>query len=695
MNQQRNLPATALATPTTLASPTALATRTPSIDPVPRFPDGAPTLVPALWQALLQQPQRCALYWHTQQISRGQLLHKSRVLAQQLTRLGIEPGQRIAVLLPRSPDMLVVLLALWWCGAVPVPLDPAWPRARIEAVLDSAAPARLLSHAELHARWERSSVTPVLLEPIDYEQLSPAAEELATPHAGNGTAAAYLLYTSGSSGTPKGVLVDHAALATLCSGVLPLLQLQEGWRVLGCSAFCFDIVWFEWLAPLLCKGSLVLADADTHRDPQRLLQLIRSARVDVVQATPSLWALLLQQSDAEAQQRPDTMKQQLQASRLQLASSSPQKTPTPLQQLQLGIATGEALPRPLARRLLDVLPCLWNLYGPTECTVWSSARRVDAAAVSSESGSVDIGQPLPGYRFTLLPPAAPHAAGAADNATASAAGSTASSPASSPVRSAMDSVVDCVEDCADERGELLISGAGVACGYVAADATHAARFQLLPDGTRSFRSGDLCRRDAAGNYHFLRRCDGQLKVNGHRIEAGEVEMRLCSHTSIRAAACLVRSLPGGDQLLACVVCEPGTPNKDRERWNRHLANWLPEWMLPHRYFVLDALPLDANGKLDRAALLPLLQDASADSTAVTADPLQAAVTAAFRSVLDCGSIAPSESFFDLGGNSMLAATLLLALNQRCGTSLGLRDMLAAPPTVLRLTRLLRAAGARV
>ncbi len=178
------------------------------------------------------------------------------------------------------------------------------------------------------------------------------------------------------------------------------------------------------------------------------------------------------------------------------------------------------------------------------------------------------------------------------------------------------------------------------------------------------------------------------------MEAGEIEAHLCRHPSIRAAVCLVRERSAGSQLLAFVVCEPGMPNKDMQRWNQHLASWLPPWLLPQRYFVLDAFPLDANGKLDRRALLQL-SESGAGAQAACNDALQAEVGRIFCSVLGVDSIGACDSFFDLGGNSMLSATLLLALNQRCGTQLGLRELLRTPPTVRRVTQQLRDAGARL
>lgn len=592
------------------------------------------SLVPALLQALHKEPDQPALYWHGRCISRGALWHKTRQVARQLEAASIGHGQVVAVLLPRCPELLVVLLALWQRGAVYLPLDDSWPQARKEAAMDLAAASVLITTETLQASLARSNCPVLLLaaarewpsctstagSPPDSAQIEPGRDD-----------PAYLLFTSGSSGQPKAVEVSHGALLTLFTAILPQLQLQPGWRVLACNGQCFDIVFFEWLAPLLSGGSIVLTEAAVQADTSALLQLIEQHRIAVLQATPSLWRLLRNNSGLPA-------------------------TSAALRHLQCIISTGEALDRDTAQFLLALGGTVWNLYGPTECTIWSSAKRVEADELQRGGDFVSIGAPLAGYAFSLLPHAElPQA------------------------------------DC----GELLIAGPGVATRYLGAAPQQQQRFGQTPAGQRSFRSGDLCRRDADGHYHFLRRSDSQLKINGYRIEAGEIEARLRTHPGIRDAACLARTLAGGSQLIACVVCVPGTPNKNRERWNRYLAEWLPEWMLPQRYLVLETLPLDRNGKVDRKALLQL---AGSGAPAAAASPgeglqddIQRAVRNTFCSILETDDIGLCDSFFDHGGNSMLAATLLLALNQHFGTGLRLREVLQSPPTIQRLTRLLRAA----
>ncbi|MGV3592675.1 MAG: non-ribosomal peptide synthetase, partial [Gammaproteobacteria bacterium] len=429
---------------------------------------------------------------------------------------------------------------------------------------------------------------------------------------------AYILFTSGSSGVPKAVRIGHGNLARLFAAILPVLELSEGCRVLGCASFGFDISFFELLAPLLCGGTLVLADDTECGSPLALLQLIAREEVTVVQATPSRWQLL---------------------------------TALPWSRsVDLAIATGEALLRGTASAVLRHSQRLWNLYGPTECTIWASAHRVTAGdLVDTAPAVVSIGRALPGYSLTL------------------------------------------VGTDASGCGELLIHGDGVGlgyCGECGEQATDDAFRSCAATGTRTYHSGDLCRRDAGGLLHFSGRRDSQVKHNGYRIDLGEIEHLLQGHMSIRRAACGV--YPASDNapglLFACVEPRPSLPNRDKTSLNGYLADYLPAWMLPQRYFFVDRLPVTPNGKLDRTALLAMAAPAS---TPREHGSLESRVAAIFCEVLDIERIGPCDSFLDAGGSSMLAATLVLTLNERLGSGLTLRQALTTPPTVSRIVQLLR------
>lgn len=581
------------------------------------MPSAAPPslLIGRILTQLRAGPLREVLRVGDQSVNNLQLLNAVLRLSNALRDQGVGRGSVVAVCFSRSADLLALLLALWCRGAVYLPLDPEWPLQRLAAVLDCAVPDLLLYQPEYEALATRLSVPTLRLESIHFAATSEHAgfpETAASP--GD---PAYILFTSGSSGTPKGVLVSHGNLWTLFEGCLPLLDPLPGWRYLCCSALGFDIVFFELLAPLLRNGCIVLARDSECRDATALVQLVNSQAVDVVQATPSLWHLLLLEGLGSARH------------------------------LSLALCTGEALPRTLALRVLACSARAWNLYGPTETTIWASAQRLDAELLAlPDQDSVSIGQALPGYCLRLE----------AENDQG--------------------------------RGELLISGAGVALGYVGGDAAAQARFGQDAQGQRCFHSGDCCSRDAAGRFHFHQRLDTQLKINGYRIEASEVEAALERLPEVVQACCLARPLPDGSSvLLAFVVSRAGMPNRNRAGWNRQLEDRLPSWMLPHRYYVVPELPLTPSGKRDRQALLALATPRAA-SCSDHGNDREAQVRRIFCEVLECESIASCESFFDAGGSSMLAATLLLLLNRHFSSHLHLAELLATPPTVRSVCELL-------
>ncbi|MES2603919.1 MAG: phosphopantetheine-binding protein [Pseudomonadota bacterium] len=240
--------------------------------------------------------------------------------------------------------------------------------------------------------------------------------------------------------------------------------------------------------------------------------------------------------------------------------------------------------------------------------------------------------------------------------------------------------------------ELLIGGCGVGLGYVGETELTASKFLTADDsGARYYCSGDLCRQDADGRLHYLGRRDNQVKVNGYRIELEEIEDRLRQHDSLLQVACAVKPLQTGSQLLAFIVCRPGAPNKTTHTLNSWLASSLPDWMLPHRYLVVDTLPLTVSGKLDRKVLLQLAEQELVEHNAPL-DGIASQVAEIFCEVLEVPGVGPNDSFFDLGGSSMLSATLVLTLNQRFAANISLRKALATPPTVRSLTALLESAG---
>lgn len=309
------------------------------------------SFITSLLVELSRSPSHPLIGFRGQVFTNGQLLYKIQLLVSALRNSGVSSGDCIGVCMQRGPELLAAMLAIWQCGAVYVPLDPTQPRERLRQTGLAAKLTFLLSQQELQLQMESLPFALIVVLPLADEvpdqlfspdMLDPACRLPAA-------APAYVMFTSGSSGQPKGVLISHANLAAFFASVQKLWDLPDGLRYLACASFGFDISLFELLAPLVFAGTLVLSDASECRDGELLLHLIEQEHIDVVQATPSLWQLLCSQP-----------------------------WPAGLQP-RLCISIGEALGKSLAQQLLPRCGQLWNLYGPTECTIWATAHQVSKA----------------------------------------------------------------------------------------------------------------------------------------------------------------------------------------------------------------------------------------------------------------------------------------------------------------------------
>ncbi|TDD12175.1 non-ribosomal peptide synthetase [Nonomuraea diastatica] len=510
---------------------------------------------------------------------------RARAVAGELRACGAGPGSVVAVCLPRTADLPGTLLGVMLAGAAYLPVDPALPVARVAGMVDRAGvrvalagpSAPLPAHIRTLPLAAQGETAPGETRPGG-----------AAPEAGPGSGApAYVLHTSGSTGVPKGVAVPHSALVNLLAGMADLLESGPGDAWLGGTSLSFDIAGLELYLPLVTGGRLVLADDATARDGVALAGLVARSGVTHVQATPSGWSMLL-------------------AGGLDPAGL-------------VALAGGEALPLALARRLRRRARRLFNMYGPTETTIWSTAWEVPESPER-----VSIGRPLANTTVQVL--------------------DRWGSPAPVGV-----------------PGELVIGGAGVALGYLRGPGEPPEPFE----GGR-YRTGDRVRWLGDGTLEFLGRDDGQVKVRGHRVEPGEVEATLLRHPRVREAAVVARD----DTLVAYVA--PGAPGDLLER----AAEWLPAYMVPSAVVALDALPLTPNGKVDRRALpAPSRPAAGRGGRPATARERQ--VARIFAEVLGTGGLGAGDDFFALGGHSLLA-TRVIARLAAAGTPAPLRALFAHP-----------------
>lgn len=555
----------------------------------PHFPTRTtPALIA---ETVARQPQAIAFKSPHGSLDYAALDRRAAALAGALQARGVAPGDRVALLLDRTLDLPCALLAVWKCGAAYLPLDPANPPERLTLILDDQQPVRLLvspgQRDRLPAGHEAIELDAALFD-------HPPAE----PHDPAPTDPAYILYTSGSTGRPKGVVIPHAALANFLLSMAETPGFRAGETLLALTTISFDISGLELFLPLVVGGTVDLVPAETARDPAALRRHFEKTDPDVMQATPATWRMLL-----EAGWRGS-------------------------RKLRI-LCGGEALDLPLARALRPLSAELWNLYGPTETTIWSTAWPVPA-----EPDAIRIGRPVANTPLRIL------------------------GPGDRPIPPGVP-------------GELLIGGAGLATGYWRRDALTAERFIHL-HGERFYRTGDLARWHPDGSLECLGRTDSQVKVRGFRIELGEIDAALLSHPAVEEAATVL----AGDRLVGWFRA----PGLDPAALTTHLTEHLPDYMVPAPLVPLDRFPLTSSGKIDRPALAarPLPQ-VERPPEPLAADPLVHELTAIWAEILELPRVAPDDDFFALGGHSLLAARLATAAGQRTGLPIPL-DWLFDRPT---------------
>jgi amino acid adenylation domain-containing protein len=601
---------------------------------------GATTLHQLVQEQTARTPSACAVREGEAQITYDALQQRAARLATRLRGLGIGSGDRVGIALPRSIDATVAMLAVLRSGAAWVPLDREAPPARLAFIVDDAQLSAIIDSHHAAGGW-----------PEGIPAIDPAAADLGDrvdddfPDVAPG-AAAYVMYTSGSTGQPKGVVIPHAAVVNYLRGKQRRFPLDAADICLHATRTTFDISVYEVFGPLLAGAAVVVLPAG-RTDPARIAELVRSAAVTVAQFVPSLLALLVDDETFTA-------------------------CPT----LRRVFCGGEAMPSGLMDRFLDRSDAeLVNVYGPTEATVWATAwvcRRSERAEMPP------IGRPLDNVRCYVLD-------------------------------------AGCRPVPVGTVGELFIGGAQLAIGYHHRPDLTAARF--LPDpflpgpGERMYRTGDVCRWRPDGLLEFVARNDTQVKIRGHRIEPAEIEACLAGHPQIGAVAVVAITpamavmpvMPvmadGTLSLVAAVV--PRESGLDVETLRRWTAERLPEVMVPSRFVCLDALPVNANGKIDRRALAGQIAESSVGLPAplpqATGSPgvvpvFLSQVRAAWQRLFGRADFGDQDNFFhDLGGQSIMAARLVADLS----TVLGRRVPLAAvfeAPTVASMAALLRDEG---
>jgi amino acid adenylation domain-containing protein len=561
-------------------------------------------------------PDSVALVFQDQELTYFELNQRANQLGHYLRKLGVGRGDLVALCVERSLDMVVGLLGILKAGAAYVPVDPAYPRDRVAFMLTDAGVKAVVTQQLLLENLPATE-TPCICLDRDWAQIEKesrgAPVALASPQD-----LAYVIYTSGSTGKPKGVQIEHRAVVNFLHSMQREPGLSEQDRLLAVTTLSFDIAGLEMYLPLMSGACIVIASREQTSDGNRLLALMQRSGTTFMQATPATWRMLLE-----------------------VGWEGDKK-------LKI-LCGGEALPPDLAEHLLARCSELWNVYGPTETTIWSAAYRVT-------SGRVLLGRPIANTQFYVL------------------------DRNHEPVPAGVP-------------GELFIGGDGLARGYLHRPELTAERF--VPDpfygsaNARMYRTGDLVRWRHDGNLEYLGRMDFQVKVRGFRIELGEIEAVLAKHPAVQQAVVTVREDTPGDKRLVAYIVSSGGEVPATGDLRAHLKSELPDYMVPGAFVTLENLPLTPNGKVDRKALpKPDSSRQGSGQQSVPRDDFEQVLLAAWRKVLGVDEIGIHDNFFELGGHSLLAVRLINEIRKVTGKELPLATLFRGA-TVEHMARVLR------
>ena len=562
-------------------------------------------------------PDAVAVIFEEQQLTYRELNSRANQLAHYLQSLGVTSDVLVGLCVERSVEMIVGILAILKAGGAYVPLDPDYPQERLSFMLEDAQVSVILTQQQIVKSLTQHQGQVICLD-SDWETIAQNSES--NP---NRTATpdnlAYVIYTSGSTGKPKGVLVNHSNVVRLFEATENWYHFnsQDVWTMFHSYAFDFS-VWEIWGA-LLHGGRLVVVPYLVTRSPESFYRLLSQEKVTILNQTPSAFRQLIQ---VEQGIEPD----------LDL-------------QLRLVIFGGEALEtkslQPWFERHGDQCPQLVNMYGITETTVHVTYRPLNMADLQ-ETGSV-IGRPIPDLQVYLL-----------------------------------DSYLQLVP--VGVPGEMYVGGAGVTRGYLNRDQLTAERFIVSPFNNSSlYKTGDKACYLPNGDLEYLGRIDNQVKLRGFRIELGEIEALLASHAQVWETVVLVREDTAGDKrLVAYLVPQPEITLKIEEI-RQFMKAQLPDYMVPNAFVILEALPLTANGKVDRRALpLPDLDSERLDKYIAPRTPMEEKLVTIWEQVLKVEQVGINDNFFELGGHSLLVTQLVSRIRDTFNIEIPLRDLFTAP-----------------
>jgi amino acid adenylation domain-containing protein len=543
-------------------------------------------------------------------------------LARILRARGIRRDIVVGIFVERSLDMMVGLLAILKAGGAYLPLDPAYPADRIAFMIEDSGMALVVTQSQLLTALRGNGITAICID-TDWDVAPECTEDAGSELSSDNLA--YVIYTSGSTGRPKGVRISHRAVVNFLTSMTAEPGFNATDVLLAVTTLSFDIAALELFLPLAVGARTVIASREATLDGAQLGQLLALSSATVMQATPASWRMLI---DAGWSGDP----------RLKI------------------LCGGEALTRDLADQLLARSASLWNMYGPTETTIWSAVHQVTA-----EEFPVSIGRPIANTQMYIL---GPHLHPV---------------PIGAP-------------------GELHIGGTGLARDYWNRPELTAQKF--IPDPfsaaprARLYKTGDLARYRPEGAIECLGRLDHQVKMRGFRIELGEIESVLRECPRIKECIVVVREDSPGDKRLVAYYIGLDSPGPSVGELRLYLQQRLPQHMVPSVFVSLEVLRLTPNGKVDRRAL-PIPDGTRPDLATgyrLPSDEIENKLTAIWQQILRVQDIGAEDNFFDLGGHSLLMVQMHSAIRMNFALDISVMDLFRCP-TVRRLADFLRA-GAR-
>lgn len=543
-----------------------------------------------LFEAQVERtPDALAVMYQDDTLTYTELNRRANAWARHIQAMGIGPGARIGVLMKRSLEMVEALLAILKAGCVYVPMHSSFPPERVNYILKDADIQVLLTNID-QGPFEKTPLTVIHLDkekPFISDDTSNPGGILPSG------ALAYAIYTSGSTGRPKGVAIPHSALTNFLWSMRSEPGIKGGDVLLAVTSISFDIAALELYLPLIEGATVVIASEEMMVNPVLLGQAIQRYRVNIMQATPAIWQLLLESGWAGE-------------SRLK------------------ALCGGDVLSRKLADQLLERVGCLWNMYGPTETTIWSSISQVQPG-----NAPITIGNPIANTQMYIL---------------------------DAWLHPMPVGVV----------GELYIGGEGLAEGYLHQPQLTSEKF--IPDcfsrrpGARLYKTGDHARYLPDYSIELLGRMDDQVKVNGNRIELGEVTAVLMQHPAVQGAVAIAHTEHSGDKRLVAYYVPKLDQQPEIASLQDFLRKKLPSYMMPAVFICLETLPLTPSGKIDRKSLPEPVDARQLPGYVAPRNKEEQILASIWQDVLGITKVGVYDNFFDLGGASIQSIQVVAKAN---------------------------------